>query len=185
MAHAQIGLQTGAKPTGPAAPDLAFTYNTFFTNAGPGQCGCFRMSGGSVQFGMPNTPHWSVVVDLAGETTGSVNQSATGLSLISYTVGERYSQTIGRTRIFTQALAGGARGFYSYFPNAANSSSATGFALLAGGGLDVHVSKSVALRVVQLDYLFTNLPNSTNDRQNNIRLGAGILFHMPSRQDVH
>jgi len=181
VAHAQ----TGAKPTGLTAPDLSFTYNAFFANAGPSQCGCFRMYGASMQLALPNTPHWSAVVDLGGETTGSVNRGVTGLSLMSYTAGERYSQTVGHTRLFAQALAGGVRGFNSYFPNAANTSAATGFALLAGGGIDLHLSNKVAIRLVQADYMFTDLPNSINNRQNNIRLGAGVLFRIPSRTEVH
>jgi len=181
MAHAQ----SGATPNGPSAPDLSVTYNTMFANAGPAQCGCFRLNGGTMELGLPNTAHWGAVVNLSGETTGSVNQGSTGLSLITYTAGVRYTPTIGRFRIFSHALVGGARGFDSYFPNSPNSNAATGFALIAGGGLDVNTRKKVSFRIVQVDYLFTDLPNSINNRQNNILLGAGVLFHLPSRFSLH
>jgi hypothetical protein len=50
------------------------------------------------------------------------------------------------------------------------------FAMAAGGGIDVRVSKHVALRPVQAEYLMTKIPDGLNNRQNNFRVGAGIVF---------
>jgi hypothetical protein len=49
----------------------------------------------------------------------------------------------------------------------------TGFGLAFGGGLDVKLSKRVALRIVQADYL---LAFTEGDTQNNIRLSTGLVF---------
>ncbi len=51
----------------------------------------------------------------------------------------------------------------------------TGFALAAGGGLDINVSKRVAVRLFQIDYL----PVRLNDEwTHNIRGQAGIVFRL-------
>ena len=171
MAHAQR-LET-------RAADLAITYTSVLANAGPNQCGCFHLSGGTAQVGIPLNPRWSVLADLSGSTAGSVNGGRTGLSLLTYTGGLRYRVAKARVHPFIEALAGGSYGFNSYFPNAANSASASGFAILAGGGLDLRLSRRVELRPLQADYLLTSLPNSTNNRQNNTRLSAGLLIRFP------
>jgi hypothetical protein len=52
------------------------------------------------------------------------------------------------------------------------------FSMAVGGGLDVNVSKTVAIRVAELDYFLTRYTNpitSTNN-QNNFRYLAGVVF---------
>jgi hypothetical protein len=48
-----------------------------------------------------------------------------------------------------------------------------GLAFAAGAGVDVRVGKNVALRLVQADYLQTQILGTT---QHNLRVGAGIRF---------
>jgi len=53
------------------------------------------------------------------------------------------------------------------------------FAMAAGGGIDVVFTKYLAWRFAQIDYLMTNFsgPNlGGSGRQNNVRLGTGIVF---------
>jgi len=53
------------------------------------------------------------------------------------------------------------------------------FAMAAGGGVDVVFTKYFAWRFAQVDYLMTNFsgPNlGASGRQNNLRLGTGIVF---------
>jgi hypothetical protein len=52
--------------------------------------------------------------------------------------------------------------------------SQTGFALAAGGGLDVKASKRISIRIIQADY---NLLFLGGDTVKNFRVGAGIVFH--------
>jgi hypothetical protein len=51
---------------------------------------------------------------------------------------------------------------------------------VAGGGLDLNLGQ-VSVRVFQADYFFTHFLNGTNDRQNNLRLAFGVVFHFGSR----
>jgi hypothetical protein len=57
--------------------------------------------------------------------------------------------------------------------------SQTVFAMTAGGGLDVKVSKRLTLRPIAADYMltrFNNLLTGNGNDQNNLRLSAGVIF---------
>jgi DNA-binding beta-propeller fold protein YncE len=47
--------------------------------------------------------------------------------------------------------------------------SSNAFAMLAGGGLDIGLSRHFAIRALEADYFMTRFKNGVNDRQNNIR----------------
>ncbi len=60
-----------------------------------------------------------------------------------------------------------------------NPDTQSAFAMAAGGGVDVVLWKNLAWRFAQIDYLMTNFSGSllgSNARQNNLRLGTGIVF---------
>jgi hypothetical protein len=50
------------------------------------------------------------------------------------------------------------------------------FATAAGGGIDVRVSRHFAVRPVQAEYFLTKFRDGANNRQNNFRYSAGIVF---------
>jgi len=55
----------------------------------------------------------------------------------------------------------------------------TGFALLAGGGLDIRVSKHVAFRPFETSYYLTRVPSLLTGHitnRNNFRYAAGVNF---------
>jgi opacity protein-like surface antigen len=54
----------------------------------------------------------------------------------------------------------------------------TGFAMGLGGGLDVTITRSVALRLIQADYLMTRL---NGDSQNNARVSVGFVFRFGAK----
>jgi hypothetical protein len=55
------------------------------------------------------------------------------------------------------------------------------FATRIGGGIDVPLSARFAVRIIQIDYYLTTFANATNNHQNNLLVGAGIVYHW-SRQ---
>jgi opacity protein-like surface antigen len=79
---------------------------------------------------------------------------------------------------FAQALFGGAHqkttldvtGFGS------TSTSETAFAMALGGGFDVKVAKSVAIRLVQAEYVLTKFNDGDSNRQNSVRISTGLVF---------
>ncbi|MGC2160912.1 MAG: hypothetical protein WA634_03290 [Silvibacterium sp.] len=169
----------GDKAAAIAAPiEIAVDYSYLRANQSPGQCGCFSMNGGNAEIAFHNYRWFSTVADVSGARTGSIDNGSEGLSLISYTAGPRFTYPIRhRYAPFAQALFGGVHGFDSYFPVASGSTgAANGFAMLAGGGLDLRVKSYMTIRAMQADYFLMHLPNGVNNRQNNLRLSAGIVF---------
>jgi hypothetical protein len=53
------------------------------------------------------------------------------------------------------------------------------FALAAGGGVDINITKNFSWRFAQLDYLMTNFSGTglgASSRQNNFRAGTGVVY---------
>ncbi len=152
-------------------------------NAPPGGCGCFWMTGGKVEENATLYGGFSLVAEFSGQHVSNINSVHEDLSIVSYLFGPRYSRrSISRFTPFVQVLAGGVHGFDALFPNQ-NGSTITpdGFALAAGGGLDINASRHFAIRVFQADYFLTKLPNDAGNRENNLRLSAGIVFRILNR----
>jgi outer membrane protein OmpA-like peptidoglycan-associated protein len=76
---------------------------------------------------------------------------------------------------FAEFLLGASHGSTELTGTASQNS----FAVAAGGGIDVVLNKNWAWRFVQLDYLMTNHTGtavSANGRQDNFRIGTGIVY---------
>lgn len=50
--------------------------------------------------------------------------------------------------------------------------------MTAGGGIDIRVSRLIAVRPVQAEYFLTKFFDGNNNRQNNFRFGAGIVLRL-------
>jgi hypothetical protein len=81
---------------------------------------------------------------------------------------------------FVQGLAGAVHGFDGQFPNSGGtlSNSATNLAVLVGGGLDLEFSHRLAVRAAQVDYGLNQLPNNVNNRENLLRVSAGVVLRL-------
>jgi outer membrane immunogenic protein len=163
--------------------DAYITYNEMYANAPVGGCGCFWMSGGAGGFSVPVWGNFSAVVEAGGNTTDHIPGFNTGLSLF-YGMGGLRLRVANHTRFqpFGQALFGGVHGFDGYFPAPVGklpTSYDTSYAATVGGGLDIAVSKHIWIRAVQADYFYSELRNLQGDRQNQLRIGAGLLFRGP------
>src|SRR5579872_1829148 len=76
---------------------------------------------------------------------------------------------------FAEFLLGGAH----VGPPMTGADSQSAFALLAGGGVDVALTRNIAWRFAEIDYLMTNFSGPSvggNARQDNLRLGTGIVL---------
>jgi hypothetical protein len=54
--------------------------------------------------------------------------------------------------------------------------SADSLALYAGGGVNLRLKNRFALRAIEANWLRTQMPNATTNVQNNLRLGAGLIY---------
>jgi len=162
----------------PGTLEISLAYSADRTNGVVGGCGCFWMDGGKAEAVANFTREWSAVAELAGEHANNINSAGESLGLVSYLFGPRYSFR-NRSRLvpFAQALVGGVHGFDALFPGPAGSApNPDAFAFAAGGGLNVRLSRRFALRLIQAGYEQTHLPNDGNNRQNHLRISAGVIF---------
>ena len=167
----------GARAEEPAPLDVVITYDALQANIVPGNN--FWMQGGSVQLHDQFWRGLGVVADISGLHTGKVHGTGVGLSLVTATFGPRYTFPFAHRRyaFFAQVLAGEAEGFDSVFPTGNGAQdSADCLARKIGGGMNLHLSRHLAVRVFEADWLRTQLPNGTTGVQNNLRMGAGLGF---------
>ena len=138
----------------------------------------FWMQGGSIELGANVWRGWGIAANVTGTHTGSIGTSGLPLSLVTTTFGPRYRwHADRRVSLYGQALIGEANGFRSIFPAAAGSQpDANGLAAQVGGGVDYRLSDRFAMRVLDAGWSRTQLPNSTDNVQNTLRLGAGIVL---------
>jgi hypothetical protein len=87
-----------------------------------------------------------------------------------------------RSRVFVEGHVGGVHGFDGVFP-AANSAnfSANAFAMQTGGGYDIDFNKKISFRPIAASYVLTHLPNGASNTQNDLKVGAGVVFRFPTR----
>lgn len=55
---------------------------------------------------------------------------------------------------------------------------ANSFAYQLGGGYDLALVRGFGLRVVEVDYFHSALPNNGSGTQNDIRLAFGVSYHI-------
>jgi outer membrane immunogenic protein len=166
--------------------DISTMFSELHTNAPVGGCGCFWMAGGTGELSFPVWRNFSAVIAAGGQHTNNIPGFNVGLSLVTGMGGIRM-RVPNHTKFqpFGQALFGGVHGFDGYFPAPVGkvpTSYDTSFAMAIGGGVDLAVSRHIWIRAVQADYHYSELRNIQGDRQNQFRIGAGIVFRGGGKQ---
>lgn len=158
--------------------DGGVAYNYVRSNAPVGGCGCFSLNGGSGWVGFNLTRSVGIVGEIASQHASGIESISADLTLTSFLAGPRYIWIrSGRFAPFAQLLLGGAHAGGTLAPGgSALSGSANAFAMTAGGGLDIAITRHIGLRTFQADYYLTHFDNGTNDHQNNLRIAAGVIF---------
>jgi outer membrane protein OmpA-like peptidoglycan-associated protein len=106
--------------------------------------------------------------------------------LWTFLAGPRFSFSHKRWTPYIQALVGGARlsssfptGFVSdapFFNSKGPNFHQNAFAASTGLGLDWHATRHFSVRLGEIDYLFTRFNDNRDNRQNNLRASAGLVF---------
>ena len=153
---------------------IGANYNYFHANAPPGQCGCFSLNGGSAMILMNLTPTWAAIADIAVAHADQVDNTSQNITIVNYLFGARYSRrNSSRFVPYGEALFGGAKEDVNFqFTINRNS-----FGLAAGGGVSTQLKRRLGVTIAQFDYVYTQIPNAKNDRQNNIRVSTGVTYN--------
>ena len=130
-----------------------------------------------------NITHFiGVAADFSGAySTKTISGLGTGHAHeYSYTFGPVFTfNRKGNLQPFLHALEGGgqvgASGCAEGGGGCISVPSQSGFLMAAGGGIDMKFKKSLSIRLVQADWVYTDFSGTTEGK--NIRVCAGIVYH--------
>ena len=115
-------------------------------------------------------------------TTGNTFSNEINTSTYTFTFGPSFAyRKASRLVLFGRALFGAANARESTTSKGAVALGApakfsdTRFAIVAGGGADVPLTRSIAIRGT-VDWVHTTFNDSNSDRQNSLRVSAGVVF---------
>jgi hypothetical protein len=192
MLVAQVG---GARP---AASEIA-THATIFGGYSYLRNGSNGFSGWEGQGTYSLIRNLGITADVSGASLTPIGFSALGFSagtyqhFNNYLFGPTVSANLGRSSVFAHALFGEARsslgagvGFPIIGGISTSLTSSSAFAMAFGGGIDFGLTRHLAIRAVQVDYirtqfnatdaLTTGLSSSLGNRQNSFRYSTGIVL---------
>lgn len=109
------------------------------------------------------TGNFKHVLGITGDFSGAYKDN---VHAYTYTVGPVLSARLPIVQPFVHALFGGI--------TTGDAASKSGFAMMLGGGLDLGMRKGIAVRIVEADWLSTQVSGTTRNR--NIRASAGLVF---------
>jgi hypothetical protein len=123
---------------------------------------------------MANIKSWFAIGGDFGGAYGSVEKVGVSIdtNLYSFMFGPQFSSRIHKVTAFTHVLVGGTRGS----ARVNQGSPLVGefaVALMAGGGLDINLGKSLAVRVIQADY---HSAWGDSGRGDGLRVSAGLVI---------
>ncbi|MGD1211696.1 MAG: outer membrane beta-barrel protein [Candidatus Acidiferrales bacterium] len=150
--------------------------------------GSANLNGGSASASF-NPNSWLGIVGDFGGYQGT--KSGLDGSVLTYLFGPKIAFRKGRVTPFVQALFGGAHTSADPPPQSGalvrprresavagggQFASSNTFAMAVGGGLDVNATDHIGVRLIQAEYLLTKFKDGIRDRQDSVRLSAGIVF---------
>jgi hypothetical protein len=154
-----------------------FSYIRFNVSAnlpGVAPSATYNAYGGGSQLEYNANDWLGAVVDLAGYGAFATTNGTLIGGAFAYLFGPRVNLRHDKITPFAQALFGG----IATTDGIGVSGPQNNFAMAAGSGIDFKISPYVSVRPIQIEYLMTRLPNGLNNREDNLRLGAGIILHL-------
>jgi hypothetical protein len=194
VAHNQVTQRLPRKASLSHA-DFAVTYTGEAAKIAQSPGSGFWLNGGSVDGAVTFYGDLGLAANFSTVHSNDISDG-TGLGKTSLVFGPRY--TIDTTKwvdkcnvpkikmkktppadVFAEALFGVAHGFDGQFPGSASlSSSANSSAIQLGIGADITLWRRFGVRLFELDYIRTGLPNSASNSQNDLRLSFGVTYRM-------
>ena len=159
--------------------DAGIAYHWMRTNAAPGDCGCFSLNGVGASGSWNIHGAWSIASEFGAEFR-TVASSQNSLTVTSFVVGARYRipqpwlKGAHRPQPFAQFLIGPA---HASGGEAGVADGTYAFASRLGGGIDMPLKSHFEVRAFQVEWFRTQFANAKNDRQNNLLISAGLVYH--------
>lgn len=165
----------------------------------------YNLNGGGGSFVYDLTRFFGVKAELQGYKSGTetltvpsgnvfvlggATAPASG-SLFTFMAGPQIGKRYGFFRPYAHALVGGAH--TSLYKNAWTNLGLNQFggfpsnnalAADAGAGLDIALTRRIALRPAEVSYLYTDFNNALSKKQNNFRYLGGVVFNLGGKPEV-
>jgi hypothetical protein len=159
------------------AAEVGLNYSFVHRNSEQG-LNHFNQNGGSGYFEYNLNRTVGLVGDLGGYSNGNFDRKT-----FSYLFGPRLNWRMSRMVPYVQFLFGGAYE-WGVINGTGISTTQNGFAMAAGGGLDVNITHHIAFKPLQVEYFMSQLPQlatNLNSAQNNLRYSAGVVYRFGSK----
>lgn len=165
---------------------VAITYNAERAKTVSSGCNCFWFQGAAADATWPVWNHLGIAAQLSGAHASSIGPGV-DISKIDFLFGPRYTwQPVSwkhnryRPSIFGEFLLGGVHAFNTVIPTTTGTAgSATSFGFQAGAGANLWLTRRFGIRLLQLDYVYSQLPNAGNSTQNDFRIATGVIWRLP------
>lgn len=160
--------------------DLAGGY-AFMRGYADGTGNGFNLNGGSASLTYYFGSRLAVVGDFGAYHFSNVGPQLSS-NIYTYVAGPRLRLSHGEGHFapFVQVLAGGGRITAS---TTGVSAGENAFVLAAGGGVDLTGRGHFTFRLLEVEYFMNRFahPDGSSAMQNNVRVGAGVVFHFGRR----
>jgi len=180
-----FGVVASAQETAPAA-EVGFSYS--YTRVNPG--GALSSANANGGYGYVEY-NFNRVVGLVADLGANYVGDAGGVQLqnttFQYLFGPRFNWRMSRFTPYVQTLVGGQRFSSGLDPSSSTprlASAQNNFAAAIGGGIDYNLTKHIALKPIQVEYLVAEVSpagRNLNFVQNNLRYSAGVVFRFGSK----
>lgn len=165
---------------------IALTYNAERAKTVSSSCNCFWFQGGAIDTNWNVWNHLGIAAQLSGGHAANIAPGI-GIKKIDFLFGPRYTwQPTRRNRhryqpsVFGELLLGGVHVYSTVIPTSSGtSSSATAFGTQIGAGANLWLTPRFGIRLLELDYVYSTLPNAGNSTQNDFRIATGVVWHLP------
>lgn len=165
---------------------IALTYNAERAKTVSSGCNCFWFQGAAVDADWNVWKHLGIAAQFSGGHASNIGPGV-DISKIDFLFGPRYTWQPARWKhnryhpsIFGEMLLGGVHAFDTVIPTSSGtSSSATAFGLQTGAGANLWLTPHFGVRLLELDYVYSRLPNAGNSTQNDLRIAAGVVWRLP------
>jgi peptidoglycan-associated lipoprotein len=170
----QFGLDPGQVPALEVGVDYAYLH----ANAPPAQCGCFSLQGVGGGFAINAVHGISLVADIATADAKNVDGTPQNIRILNFLAGPRYSyRTHSHFTPYVEVLLGRSLELSNY----AIVQNKYGFAVSGGGGVNRAFGRYFGWKIVEADYIHSQIYNGSNNRQNDLRLTTGVFFRIGPR----
>ncbi len=179
QAQAHPPTQFGLDPGQIAVMEVGVDYAYIHANAPPAQCGCFSLEGIGGGFAINGTHGLSVVADIVTANASHIDATPQNIRIVNFLGGPRFSyRTHHSFTPYIQALFGASDELSNY----AIVQNKAGFAVSGGGGVNRNFGRYLGWKIVEADFLHSQIYNGSNNSQNDHRVTTGVYFRLGPRE---